>query len=328
MTTTPVFALQAPPERLAAVDAARGLAVLAMIGYHFAWDLWFFGLLDADLLGDPWWLGARTAIVSSFLFIAGVCAMAPGAQAAAGLARRFVRLAAAAAAVSAATWVAFPDSWVFFGVLHHMAVAGLLAAALRPVAGPALLAALALAALGLGLSQSFTALDEPWLRWIGMGATEPESNDYVPLFPWFGVVLAGMAVGPALLRAAGRASAPSGGAGRFLMLLGRYSLIIYLAHQPILYGGVWAYVEATTPRQAADGTRAERDFIGSCVATCQSSGGQAAGCETACLCARDSLRRADLWAPLLTNALTLAQAEAAEKLLLACAPGGDAPGSR
>lgn len=328
MTTPPVFALQARPCRLAAVDLARGLAVLAMIAYHFTWDLWFFGLLDVDLLGDPWWLAARTAIVSSFLFVAGVCAMAPGAQAAGGqaagrLVRRFVRLAAAAAAVSAATWVAFPESWVFFGVLHHLAVAGLLAAALRRVAGPAVLAVLALAVLGLGLTQGFTALDEPWLRWIGMGATEPDSNDYVPLFPWFGVVLAGMAAGPTLLRAAGRVSAPTAGAGRFLLLLGRYSLIIYLAHQPILYGGVWAYVEATALREAADGTRAERDFMGSCVATCQSSGGgDAKKCETACLCARDGLRKADLWAPLLTNALTPPQAQTAERLILACVPAG------
>ncbi len=63
--------------RFFAIDAARGLAVVAMVAYHFTWDLWFFGLIGADLLGDPLWLAARTAIVSSFLFIAGVCAVAP-----------------------------------------------------------------------------------------------------------------------------------------------------------------------------------------------------------------------------------------------------------
>lgn len=308
--------------RFFAIDAARGLAVVAMIAYHFTWDLWFFGLIGADLLGDPLWLAARTAIVSSFLFIAGVCSVGE----AAATRRRFVRLAAAAGAVSLATWMVFPESWVFFGVLHHLALAGLLTAALRRIAGPTILALLALAVLGLGLTQNFAALDEPLLRWIGMGATEPDSNDYVPLFPWFGVVLAGMAAGPWLLRAAARLSAPSTTWSGALAALGRYSLIIYLAHQPILYGGVWAYVQAAAPREAHEGTRAERDFMASCAATCQSGGGEAEQCRTACLCARDGLRQADLWTPLLTNALTPAQAEAAERLIRACAP--DYPSGR
>ncbi|HRQ81836.1 MAG TPA: heparan-alpha-glucosaminide N-acetyltransferase domain-containing protein, partial [Azospirillaceae bacterium] len=76
--------------RFFAIDAARGLAVVAMVAYHFTWDLWFFGLIGADLLGDPLWLAARTAIVSSFLFIAGVCAVAP--SDAAATRRRFIRL--------------------------------------------------------------------------------------------------------------------------------------------------------------------------------------------------------------------------------------------
>lgn len=324
------FASAARPSRLYVLDAARGLAVVAMIAYHFSWDLWFFGLIGADLLGDPLWLAARTAIVSSFLFIAGVCAMHAGPGDASATRRRFIRLAAAAAAVSLATWAVFPQSWVFFGVLHHLAVAGLLTAALRRVAGPAILALLALAVLGLGLTQSFAALDEPLLRWVGMGATEPDSNDYVPLFPWFGVVLAGMATGPWLLRAAARLSAPPAAWRRALAtalaILGRYSLIIYLAHQPILYGGVWAYVQATAPREAHQGTRAERDFMASCAVSCQQGGGEAGLCQTACVCARNGLRQADLWAPLLTNALTPAQAEAAERLIRACAP--DYPGGR
>lgn len=320
----------ARPGRLFAVDAARGLAVVAMIAYHFIWDLWFFGLIAADLLGDPAWLAARTAIVSAFLFIAGVCAMHASPDATLATLRRCVRLAAAAGAVSLATWAVFPESWVFFGVLHHLAVAGLLAAALRRVAGPPMLALLAMAVLGLGLTQSVAALDAPALRWVGMGATEPDSNDYVPLFPWFGVVLAGMAAGPWALRAAARLSAPPAAWTRApaaaLATLGRYSLIIYLAHQPVLYGGVWAYVQATAPREAHEGTRAERDFMASCAVSCQSGGGEAERCETACLCARDGLRQADLWAPLLTNALTPAQAEAAERLIRACAPVS--PGDR
>jgi uncharacterized membrane protein len=63
------------------------------------------------------------------------------------------------------------------------------------------------------------------------------SVDYTPLIPWFGAVLIGMGVGEFLY---------SGGIRRFeipqlpdriiqpLSSLGRYSLIIYLIHQPLI----------------------------------------------------------------------------------------------
>ena len=32
----------------------------------------------------------------------------------------------------------------------------------------------------------------PWLDWLGLGTFEPVTNDYVPVFPWFAMVLLGM----------------------------------------------------------------------------------------------------------------------------------------
>lgn len=310
--------------RFALIDLARGVAVVAMVFYHFTWDLWAFDLIGADLLNDPLWLAARTAIVSAFLFIAGVCAMLPGGDDPALLRRRFLRLAAAAAAVSVATWVVFPRSWVFFGVLHHLAVAGLLVLPFRRIALPPLLALLGVGVIALGLTRGFEALNAFPLRWIGMGSTQPDSNDYVPLFPWFGVVLLGMAAAGPVLSLAARAPVPTtGGLWAGLLWLGRRSLIIYLLHQPILYGGVWAYAQwiDRAPEAVgafADGTRAETDFMASCVRACRDNGGEPPRCEAACLCSRDGLRQADLWRPLLSNALTPTQAEQVERLVRAC----------
>ena len=43
-----------------------------MVAYHFSFDLRYFGLTQWDFYRDPFWLNARTVILSSFLLIAGV----------------------------------------------------------------------------------------------------------------------------------------------------------------------------------------------------------------------------------------------------------------
>jgi len=58
--------------RVASIDAVRAIALIAMIAYHFCFDLRYFGVIRADFEHDPFWLGARTIILSSFLLLAGV----------------------------------------------------------------------------------------------------------------------------------------------------------------------------------------------------------------------------------------------------------------
>jgi uncharacterized membrane protein len=58
--------------RVPAIDALRGLAIVAMILYHFAFDLAYFHVTASNFYRDPFWLHARTLILSSFLLLAGV----------------------------------------------------------------------------------------------------------------------------------------------------------------------------------------------------------------------------------------------------------------
>jgi uncharacterized membrane protein len=92
--------------------------------------------------------------------------------------------------------------------------------------------------IALGATVQLPLLDQPWLNWIGMMTHKPATEDYVPLFPWLGVVLIGVAVGSLLPRMQRTLAAGDRIAPRWLAWVGRHSLVIYLAHQPILVGAL------------------------------------------------------------------------------------------
>jgi uncharacterized membrane protein len=225
------------PSRLSAVDALRGVAICAMIAYHFAFDLNWFGVLHADFNRDALWLSLRAIIVSSFMLLVGVSLVL--AQRA-GISRarywrRIALIAACALLVTAASYAAFPKTFITFGILHCIAVASLLAWPFTRYPLAALVTGMVIIALGLQLR--LPLFDQPWLNWIGLMTHKPATEDYVPLFPWLGVVLLGICVGTWL---ASRLFEPLQPLARvaptWLTWLGRHSLLVYMVHQPILLG--------------------------------------------------------------------------------------------
>ena len=83
------------------------------------------------------------------------------------------------------------------------------------------------------------AFDPLWLVWTGLAETRPPMADYVPVFPWLAPCLAGVAL--AKLGALPRLSVQPSPFLRTITFPGRHSLIIYLAHQPLLIAGFTAY---------------------------------------------------------------------------------------
>jgi uncharacterized membrane protein len=81
-----------------------------------------------------------------------------------------------------------------------------------------------------------------WL-WLGLASEPRPSNDYVPLLPWFGTVLIGIAGARVALAQASKAEwsrwQPRSTVSRMLALAGRRSLAVYLIHQPVLLGALW-----------------------------------------------------------------------------------------
>ncbi len=213
-----------------------------MVVYHFAFDLRFYRVVAADFEHDPFWLGFRALIVTSFLILVGtslVLAERAGASPS-HFWRRVAMIAAAALAASAGSWLLFPQTFITFGILHCIAVTSVVAWPL--VRRPLLALAIGVAVIAAGLALSHPFFDARAWSWVGFTTHKPATEDYVPLFPWAGVVFVGIAVGQALARASFRPLAPLVAAPRWLTFIGRHSLAFYLVHQPILLGALWVVV--------------------------------------------------------------------------------------
>lgn len=295
---------QFPGQRIEVLDVLRGVALLAMASYHFTWDLEFFGYLPPAYATEGGWRLYARAIATTFLLLVGiglVLGQNPATRRRSRI-KRFLMIAAGAAAISIVTAFVTPQSFVFFGILHLIAFAS--------VAGMSLLSlpfwvnlALAAAILLAGNTITTHLTDTRWLAWIGFSASAPISNDFVPVFPWFGVVVAGIALGQLAvitrfiewlgqLNARLRRLHP-------LAWLGRRSLAFYLIHQPVSLALVAALSFVAPPDQT-------RYFTQSCERGCLPDR-DAAFCTRYCACVRDDLTRQNLLADTLMGRLDAAR---------------------
>jgi uncharacterized membrane protein len=228
------------------VDALRGVAIVLMVVFHFCFDLAYFELANFDFYRDPFWLHMRTFILTAFLGLVGV-SLALAARSGLDRKRYLKRLALlvlSALAISLSTWWVFGARFVFFGVLHFIAVASVLGLLFLRFDWMNLL-------FGIGVivfasNNAFPWFDQPGRRWIGLMTHKPATEDYVPLLPWFGVVLVGLFVGRRMLLMPWIArlehSLRDSRLVRILAFSGQRSLWIYLAHQPLLIGLLSVYV--------------------------------------------------------------------------------------
>lgn len=233
-------------ERAVALDLARTVALAGMATFHFVFDLVIFGHLPLEVVREGFWPLWARVVASSFLFLSGFglwLAHRGGIRWPRYL-RRLGKIAAAALLVTVATRLALGQAFVFWGILHMIAfgaVAGL--AVLRLPA--AVTAALAAGVFWAGWTLALPAFDAGWLLWTGLGAAPVASVDYVPVFPWLSAVLAGIAAGRIATASGlwGRIAAwrvPQGHWADRLAWPGRHSLLVYLLHQPVLLGLIWA----------------------------------------------------------------------------------------
>ena len=153
-------------------------------------------------------------------------------------------IAAAAALVTLASIWLVPGGPIWFGILHAMAATALLGLIALRLSWPVtlVLAALIFAA---AWGPRFPEFDPLLLVWTGLAETRPMMGDYVPLIPWAAPALAGIACAKSLRIDQWRGTEASR-LIRTLTFPGRHSLIIYLVHQPILFGlfNAWVWINS------------------------------------------------------------------------------------
>lgn len=236
------------PLRQPWLDSLRGVAVAWMTLYHFAFDLNHFGWIQQDFYRSPVWTVQRTCILSLFLLCSGLgqSFAGPSGQSWRQFGRRWAQIAGCAALVSLGSWFMFPHSWIYFGVLHGIAVM-LLVCRFSARWGLWLWLASGVA-LGLwwlapslhGHWPAMAAFDAKPLSWLGLASAKPVTEDYVPLLPWLAVMWSGLVIGQWVLRR-GEFMVLSPKALRLtqpLAWLGRWSLTWYMLHQPVLIGAL------------------------------------------------------------------------------------------
>ena len=220
------------------VDAARGVAILMMVVYHFTYDLYAFGGYDVDAVSG-FWARFADATASLFLLLVGVSLTITAARGGGGFRRYLLRglRIFGYGMLLTAVFLLFGMGIVAFGILHLIGVSIVLAYPFLNLRFANLFLGVAVFAAGLYV-RAADPTGSPWLLPFGVVPEGWMMPDYRPLLPWFGVVLVGLFLGNVVYGRGRPAGLPvrSPAVTRPLLPLGRNSLAIYLVHQPLLVG--------------------------------------------------------------------------------------------
>ena len=231
--------------RSGTLDTIRGLTLVSMIVYHACWDLVYLYRLDWGWYRSFWAGIWQQSICCTFILLSGFCWQMGRHPLRRGLMSFF-----GGAAVSLATLLVLPEEPVQFGVLTFLGSAALLTIPLRPLLlrippRPGLVLSFALFLVLRDVNQGFLGLaGVPLLHlprnWYantlsaGLGFPAPSfvSSDYFSLLPWLFLFWAGFYLYRLRPETPAVPDIRLPGAG----MIGRHSLIVYLLHQPVIYG--------------------------------------------------------------------------------------------
>jgi uncharacterized membrane protein len=218
-------------DRIWYIDFARGLSLIAMLIFNYAFTLKFFGLLN--LSSEFFWSMFPLCVAASFVFISGVSNYISNTHnSKKHIFLRGARIFVIGVGITLATFLTFPRYTIYFGILHLIGLSAMLSPFLARFGKFNIILGLTILAIGVsGISTS-----SPLLLWL-LNYNGFSSFDYEPVIPWFGIFALGFGTSALLsrkIRKPRHASQPV--FVKPITFLGRNTLLIYLLHQPILFG--------------------------------------------------------------------------------------------
>ena len=219
-------------KRVWELDAARGLALIGMIGIHLIYDLVeLYGVWNWN---PHWYQVFKNNYGAVFLLISGI-SVTLGSHPA----KRGIQVFCCGFLCTAVTYgmyrlgFAGKEMIIYIGVLQCLGLCMMLWPLVGRLRSPWLLA-LAAGMIALGLWLRGEAFSFPWLTVLGFAPYGFASSDYFPLLPNLGYFLVGAVLGRKLYREKKSRFPLENPPLKGLQWMGRNSLLIYLLHQPVL----------------------------------------------------------------------------------------------
>ena len=239
--------MSAPTRRFNGLDTIRGITLVSMIAYHACWDMVYIFGADWDWYRSDGAYLWQQSICWTFILLSGYCWHLGRHHG-----KRGLLVFGGGVLVSAVTFVAMPENLVFCGVLTLLGTAALLTIPLDPLlrripAQVGLAGSFLLFLLARDVNSGYLGfegvkvlvLPQSWYRnyfapLLGFPQPGFYSTDYFSLLPWIFLFWTGYY----LYRL--RRQEPPRLSLSVVTALGQNSLLVYLLHQPVVYGVLWA----------------------------------------------------------------------------------------
>lgn len=236
-----------PGKRVGLIDEIRGLSILLMVIYHLFFDLVYLYGVNIPAFNSPLLAFLQPFFAGVFIFISGVAC-----RYSRNNLKRGAVCFALGLGLTAVTWLFVREAVILFGILHFLGISMMLYALMhrvldriKPWLGAAVMAVLfAVTYLvpkgALGIPPLCVYLPAglyktSFLFPLGLPGIGFFSADYFPLVPWLFLFFAGAYIG-VYFRENRMPAWCYKTHIRPLAFVGRHTLIVYLLHQPVVYG--------------------------------------------------------------------------------------------
>ena len=230
------------------MDEVRGFCIICMVVYHVLFDLNYSYGIHIPIMFDSWFDIIRDIFAGAFMFISGMSSRYSRNNAKRGIQCFFIGM------VITFIFAFFaPDAPILFGILHFMGISmmmdGVWEGIFKKVPAPVGIAVCAVLFLltrgimygwlgpceGVGIKLPDFLYQAKLLFPLGFRSPDFQSMDYFPLLPWFFVFLAGTYLGEYAVNDKMPAFFYKTHI-KALAFIGKYTLWIYVLHQPIAMG--------------------------------------------------------------------------------------------